>query len=461
MRKFWLASFTLFLIALTLTACGSNSNPQQQSKAGTVYLIGTDAPMPSVVAFQLSLDSLTLSDGTTSQPVVAEKSTIEFSRLLGLRTLLGMNTVAPGTYTSATIKVSSPIISYLDLTTTPASVSTINGTLTQDTFVINFGRPLVVGDSGLAGVHMHLLLNKSLEVDGQGNLTGKVTPVIFLKPLKPTDDDSAIDELRGGLSSVDVAHSSFVLQGPMGRQITIVTDSNTQWQTGESLSTLSQPSIVQISGKVRADRTILADSVEIIARDRFLLGGLVLDTTPSTGPADDVTLLVREEWPDFQGISVGRTATVAFDTNNPPKFDIWNLALPVDFLLFNRSSLVRGQRIAVGGTYDTSTNPATLHPRRVVLHVQGIQGGLVGNSVQVNSGNEGSFQIVNNGLFGYLFAGAPLNVTTSTRTRFGGGITGLADLKNATTMNVRVVGLLLRTANGPVLAAYRVDQITQ
>ncbi len=458
MRKFWLGTIAILVIALTLTGCGANSTtPQQNVKPGTVYLIGTDAPpMASVVAFQISLDSLTLSDGTTSQAVVPEKTAIEFSRLLGLRTLLGINQIPPGSYTSATVKLSQPVISYLDLTTTPASVSTIDGTLTQDTFTINFPQPVVIGESGLAGVHLHLLLNRSLEVvDGQ--LTGKVTPVIRLRPLWPADEDSQIDELRGGLSSVNMGDNSFVIQGLHGRQLTVVTDNNTIWQTGESLSTLSVPAIIQVSGKVRADGAILANEVEVIARDRFFVGGLVLDATPATGPADSVTLLVREEFPDFEGINVGKTGTVAFDSTT--RFDIFALRLPVDFLLFNRSSLVRGQRVALGGTFDTTTSPPTLHPRRVVLHVQGLQGDLVAGSVVVNHGNEGSFKLATNGLFGYLFAGEPMTVTTSTMTRFV-GVAGLAELSNTTSANLRVVGLLLRTANGPILAAYRVEKTT-
>jgi len=120
-------------------------------------------------------------------------------------------------------------------------------------------------------------------------------------------------------------------------------------------------------------------------------------------------------------------------------------------MLFSASSLVLGQSIGVGGTVDTTTNPASFATKRIVLRPQGLQGKVNPNSVSVQSGNNGSFQLVANGFFGFLF-NAPLKVMTSDMTRFR-GVNGLSGLNNVTG-NLEVVGLLLKDASGnPVLVA--------
>jgi hypothetical protein len=407
--------------------------------------------MPSVLAFEVTLGSLTLANTSQSVPVLPEPTPVEFSRLLGLRTLLGLNSVPAGTYTSATVVLASPVISYLDLSTTPASVGTINGTLTNSTLTVPLTPPLVVGDGGLAGLHFHFVLRESLQVDANGDLTGVVDPHLAIRALPPGAEDTFVDELRGGVSSVNAGASLFVLQTPRGRLLTIRVNGETVWEEGESLATLTPPAVVEVSGRVNADGSLTASTVDVLTRDHFLLGGLVLDPDPPTGPAERVTLLVREEIPDLSTLQVGRPATL--EISEDTRFDIQHLDLPLEFLLFNRAALARAQRVAVGGMIDNSTSPSTLHARRVALRRQGLEGLRVPGSVVVESGNTGRFRLHVLGLGGYLLD-EPLRVATSERTRFI-GVGGLAELEGEEPLGVRVVGLLLRRVDTgePVFAA--------
>jgi len=75
---------------------------------------------------------------------LTQPTTVDFARLVGMRSLLGFNTVAPGTYTGATITMASPVISYLNIGTTPPTVNTLNGTLTSSTVTVSFAHPMVV-----------------------------------------------------------------------------------------------------------------------------------------------------------------------------------------------------------------------------------------------------------------------------------------------------------------------------
>lgn len=450
-----------FLLTVALVACGGGGGNQLGIRGGSgggqVFITGTDAPLPSVLAFQVTLTGLTLSNGTTEVSVLSEPTPVEFGRLLGLRTLLGFGAVPAGTYTSATLTLSSPVISFLDISTTPASVGMINGSLTTSSITVALNPALTVSEGGLAGLHLHFRLRDSIQVDANGEITGVVAPQIGLRAIPPDVEEAFVDELRGGLASVNVAGNSFVLQTPRGRLLTIRVDDQTVWEAGESLSTLAVPAFIEVSGRPRADGSLLAAHVEVLGREHFVFGGLVLDPDPATGPADRVTMLVREEIPDLPAVQVGRTATVEFEDFT--RFGIHNVNLPLDFLLFNRAMLTRGQRVAVGGAIDTSTNPASLRIRRVILHRQGFEGARVIGSVNIASGNTGRFALRTDGLFGYLF-GEPLRVVTSERTRFV-NLNGLAALDTSEPMPVRVVGLLLRRSDTgeAVLAASRVERL--
>ena len=98
------ATLLFGLIALLFTACGggtgsSNTSSNNSQQSGSVFVAAEDTPLPAVLAFNVTINSITLSNSSTSVQVLAQPTTVDFARLLGLRTLLGFNTVPPGTYT--------------------------------------------------------------------------------------------------------------------------------------------------------------------------------------------------------------------------------------------------------------------------------------------------------------------------------------------------------------------------
>jgi hypothetical protein len=459
-RLFLKFTFSL-LLAVSLISCGASPDNLLPDPSllgsGKVFVIGEDAPLPSVLAFQITLNDLSLSNGGGPVSLLSGPTEVEFGRLLGLRALLGLSSIPEGTYDSVTLSMSDPIISFLDLTTTPASVGMLNGTLTTTQITVTLDPPLVVTDGGLAALHLHFPLRDALQVDANGELTGAVEPLIRFRAIPPRSEEAFIEELRGGLSSVEADSNSFTLQTRRGRLLTIHVNDQTLWEEGESLATLTPPAILEISGQILNDGSLSASNVDVLTRDHFLLGGLLLDPDPSIGPADRATLLVREEIPDLNGSQVGQTATVEF--GEVTRFDIRNLELPLEFLLFNRGALVRGQRFALGGRIDDSVSPARLRIGRVVLHHQGFQGGHVPGSVGIAEGNRGMFRLFTPGLYGLLFD-KPLRVMTSSHTNFD-GIDGLEQLAaSEDPIPLRVVGFLLRDGDGePAFVARRVRRI--
>jgi hypothetical protein len=370
-----------------------------------------------------------------------------------------MTSIPAGSYSSVTATLSSPVISFLDTSTTPPSVGTMNGTLTQSSVSVQLNQPMIVTDNGLVGLHMDFRLGSSIQVDAAGQITGAVTPKIAFHAVPPDAPDAVIDELRGGVVSVNVAGGSFVMQGPLGRQLTVTTDANTLFAPGESLSTFDTNTVVEVSGSLqRQTLTLLAASVQVISNDRFLVGGFVTDVRPASGTADHMDVLVRVEIPDLPNAQVGRITTLDFDGNE--RFVIQNFLLPVSTFLFNRSSLLPGQVVSAGGQLNTSANPATLDVRRVTLHRQGVAGDWVVGSTNIITGNNGSFRLNAVGLTGVLF-GASAKVLTSDRTRFINLPGGLADVSGTSALPLRVVGLVLQdpVSGKPVIIAWAVEKM--
>lgn len=472
MRRFDIGLLSLALLAASvLVACGGgtqSTSSRPLTNPGTVYVTGSDAPLASIVGFQVTLQSITLSDGTSTVSVLSQPTTVDFARLLGLRTLLALNQVAPGTYTSATLTLSSPVISYLDTAANPPTVSTINGyfgttgTMTT-TVTVALNPNLVVGESGLGGLHMHFNLRDSILTDGSGQVTGNVAPQIQLRVLQSGDDDRHVDELIGGVVSVNTNANTFLMQLPHGRQITVGANSQTQW-SGEGSNTWAlgalQPNYtVEVSGVIQADGTLLADAVEIESIDKFFLGGIVLQVVPPTGSANSFTMFVRTEVPDLTNVTVPGTATLNVNSNT--NFDIRRFNLPVESFLFNQSMMVVGQRVGVAGTINPDNS---LSVKRVALRRQGVQGVPVSGSVQhVGSGDKtGSFQIQNNGMFGLVLgSGAPaqLKVMTSDVTVFKNLPNHLNDI-DTTTNHLAMWGLMLKDGSGnPVFVAGYVEKL--
>jgi hypothetical protein len=162
-------------LAVVLASCGGGIEIQTSllptNQFGTVFLSGTDAPLSSVLAFRVTLTGLTVSNGTTSASLLTQPQDVEFARLNGLRTLLDMRSVPAGTYTSITATLASPVISFLDTSTSPPSIGTLNGTLTQSSVTAQLRQPLTVADGDLIGLLMDFRLAQSLERDATSRRT--------------------------------------------------------------------------------------------------------------------------------------------------------------------------------------------------------------------------------------------------------------------------------------------------
>ncbi len=452
--------FLVLLAVIGLSSCSGSSSASNPGSTGqgSVFVVGTDASLPSVVSCQIMVTGVTINNGTTNVPVLTTPQVVDFAQLSGLHQLLDLNAVPTGTYGSATVMIASPVIGFVNTTPNPPTISTINGTLTQSSVTVNFANPFVMTDAQLVGLRMEFDLRQSLQTDANGQITGTVNPVFDMELLAADDANVSIDDFHGGVVGV-TGDNTFVIQGPKGRQWTVDTDSNTIFDDpSEPISSFTTNTIVEVSGQLNAvTHDIDASEVEVVSDDKFVLSGLFTSIRPPTGPATAADLYVRAELPDVTGIQDGQITTLAL--NGTERYKIANISNPITALLFNNSALAAGQSVDVGGTLVTNNGVPTLTVHRIVLQRQGQAGTWVPGSTNIQSGNAGSFQLNDNSTAGVLLPN-PLTVITANSTYFI-NLSGLSALSGTNPIPIRVVGFVLidPLTGNPVLVARSVEEL--
>jgi len=452
--------------ALVVAGCsGGGSAPAPITPAvvqGPSFVVGTDAPMASVVSFSVQIESITATDqNNNTVQLISGTPTVDFARFNGLRTLLDMNDVNAGSYNNISITLGSATIGYLQTNIGSApTIATMTASYPQGaatyTYTTTLNNPIVVANGGApVGLHVDFDLRKSIAVDGTGAITGAVTPTFTVDGVGTSDPGAYIDCFDAAVVSVNTTAQSFVVQGPHGRQFTVNVSGQTEWENNESLSDLTAgSSIVTLSGTLdRADATIDADDVAILSQDGFYAGGQITYVQPATGPATSFDLYVRGLLPTTTGLSLGQIATV--DLSGNEKYFIYWFHNPLTEFVFNPSGLLPGQHVSVGGPATGAANSADVTVKRVVLRDWGFNTSVVANSVNVANG---TFQVQINGFAGQLIP-QTVTVYTANKTDFRNGLTGVGDLTAGE--NVRVVGLLLKDplSGNTVLLAHYVDEL--
>ncbi len=250
---------------LLATGCGSSviSTASQQSgqATGSSFVIGTDAPMASVISFNVQITSLVANPMGGGAPVslISGTPTVDFARFNGLQTLLDSNDVAAGTYDSITITLGAGTIGYLNTGSGAPTVATMTASYPTNTnpVTITLANPLVVKQNNSpVGLRVDFDLAKSIGVDSTGAINGTVTPTFNMKAVANSDGGGYIDEFVAGVVSVNQNGQSFVVQGPHGENFTIDVNGQTEWDGSASLATLAADgtsAIVQVVGHDGSD----------------------------------------------------------------------------------------------------------------------------------------------------------------------------------------------------------------
>jgi hypothetical protein len=435
-----------------LAGCSSGSSADVGTQSGSVFTMATDAPLPSVVSCQIQVDGVSLNGGPN---LLSQPALVDFAQWSGLHQLVDLSAVPTGTYTTATITLdntTTPVIQYINTAVNPPTVNTLSGAaLSSFSVAVPLANSFTLTASDLVGFRMEFDIAASLATNN-GQLTGTINPTFHVALLNAMDANVSIDNFRAGFVGA-VNATTFTVQGPHGRQWTVVTNNNTQFDTAELPSSYTTDSVLEISGYLDpVSKMIDASEIAEISTDHFFLGGLFTSIRPpAPAAATAADLFVRTELPDITGLEPGQITTLTL--NGSELYKIANVNLPVlTSLLFNNNSLTPGQVVAVGGVTNTSGGTTTLIPHRVVLERQG-QFGTVTTAPTITTGNQGSFLLNDNSPAGILLP-TPLKVLTFNSTNFI-NLSGLS----AVTGNIRVVGFVLFNSGAPVMVARSVEQL--
>ena len=465
-----LLTIGLFLAAAVMSGCAGSNSTATPAQSGTMVLMGTDSPtLANVVSFQVPISAITVSgSGKTNVPVLSSPTTIDFSRLVGMRTLIDIQPLAPGSYMSATINFGgNPTLTVLNTSpTAPPTVTPMNAEFSTMSTTVNFSQPLTVGQSQTLGLLLDFRIGKSIPIDpSTGNIAENsagvvtVTPDVGLTILSPEQAKFEIDDLRGGVQSINT-DGSFVLQRPGGPQFTVSTDSSTEWgPSGQSFSTLSTSDIVNVEEGIVDPATGMVKAGEIdVFPDKFVMTGLVTYVNPaaSAGTAcmPTVSLLVRSAIPGVTGSAYTEDQISQISLTGSENYWVGNnnwLGSAANFN-FGPCSLVPGQALTIGGTLDSSGN---LTPKRVVLTVQGFSG-----TAASGVGTDNTFQFSPQGLAGVLLP-SPVTVQLIELPLFSTELEGLSGTSGISSgVELHVAGLVLynpTTNTTDILAAHVAD----
>lgn len=455
-------SAAFFALAVLLMAgCGDHSMPAVNNPnvpTGSAFVIGTDAPVASVVSFNVQVQAIDATDSNNNTVhLLGSPTTVDFARYNGLQTLLDMNDVPAATYNSITVTFGSGTIGYLQTGSgTEPSIQTLPAIFDSSSVTDTLATPLVVAQTGPVGIHLDFRLDKSIVVDSGGQITGHVTPTLDIRAVGPDDPGAYIDEFTAGVVSIDPTAQSFVIQGPHGRNLTVNVNGQTEWDNGDTINDLTTTSIVQISGNLdKADSTIDADEVAILTQNGFYASGQITWVQPPSGTATSFDLYVRGTLPaSGDSVTLGQISQVAL-TGSEKYFIYWMHNRFTQFL-FNSSTLLPGQHVSVGGPLSGAASQP-IGVKRVVLRNWGFNGTVAANT---GSTTAGSFQMNVTGFAGLLIPG-PVTVYTASGTHWRDGYTSDNDITVGS--KVRVVGILIKdpTSGNPVILGHYVDDMNQ
>ena len=463
------------LPVLTLTGCGSSIQSNQgltvNVQSGSVAVFGSDAPLCDVYSFQLTLSGATLTPAAGGTPVSvitsANPVTVDFARLVDFANLLHLSSVPVGTYSQLNLTLSNPQLTVLDVTQTPpAPVAVTNTSLTTSTVTVSLQPQLVVEQGKSSGLMVDFSLQKSVQVDGNGQVTGVVDPIFRagMSANSSADGVGRAQDMHGVVQSVSTSSSnssftgSFALQvfGGAGPVFTINTTTQTRFEGLASLSGLSQSDFVEVDAHVDTSGNIIADEVEeemqeTLSTQRAAFIGRVLSVTrDQTGAATQFVMVVAEEFPSLEDsiplrspLTVNVSGTTIYGVARP----FWNEAS----LTFNANALGVAESVAVRGLVQPGT-PISVSAHAVFLKPRTVLGHFSTLLAAGGDGRTGGFTMVP---CGSLFQANPITVLTFNDSQFYGFST-LTQLTPAPLLGTR--GLLFYqqtagSANGASWAA--------
>lgn len=266
--------FALFALATLLIAAGCGGGggssaapsptPVPAGSSSTQFRIG-DAPVDSVIAFEVTVSALSLTPSAGGSPVVVPVpagNRIELSHSSAKFEPFAIGSLPQGSFSSASMTLVNSELTFVNSTGTLVH---INGPATA-TVSIPLSPAITIGTSPMV-LNIDVNLANSITTSAgvvNGISFGPTSFSITAKapgaPGAQQDDDGEFEDVRGTVTAA--SSSNFTLKiGQTGSSLTFNFDSTTSFSDGVTSTTLLNQ-IVKVEGSTRSDGTLFAKEVE-------------------------------------------------------------------------------------------------------------------------------------------------------------------------------------------------------
>jgi hypothetical protein len=457
------ACSAIALSVLLMIGCGgssssSNTNPQPHTTALQVNL--GDAPSDRLVAVSMTLGSMTLTKSAGGSVTVVSSSTpVEMMHLMGTVEPISLMNVPQGTYSGASISITSAVVMYVDPSTMQLVQKSVSGPMPA---TINFNPNLTVGTSPMV-LNLDMNMASSVSIDSSGNVS--MTPTMTAS-MNPGGTGSSQDPENGGMEHMtgtvmSSSGNSFTMSTMQSSQnISVTTGSSTQFEGMSGMGGMSNGMIVMVDASMQSDGTFMAQKVQSMMSmsGGSMAGGLVAGTTGN--PVTQLTLVMHEGAGTGMTVSylagtttvdVSPTAVFNIDTDN---VDMSSLPFtPV----FDGSTVLKGQRVEAvsstgmmqGGGMGGMMGGGTITASEIDLEQEGLSGTV---SAYTGSAAPTTFTltVASDSAFATLTGATTITVFQQSGTE----LRGMTTITNGNVIHVR--GLLFFDAGTYKLVAGRI-----
>src|SRR5581483_7198659 len=397
-QKIWrLATYSacaaLIMSFLLLLGCGggtsSSQNPNPQPNTTALQVNLGDAPSDRLVAVSMTIGSMTLTNGSGGTVTVVSSSTpVEMMHLMGTVEPISLMNVPRGTYSGATVNISSAMVLYMDPATMQLVQKSVSGPMTA---TVNFSPSLTVGTSPMV-LNLDMSMASSVSIDNSGNVT--MTPTMTAS-MNACCTGNSHDPQNGGMEHMtgtvmSFSGSSFMMSMMQSSQnISVTTGSSTQFEGMGGMGGMSNGMIVMVDATMQSDGTFMAQKVESMMS---MSGGSMADglvTSLSGSPVTQLTIgtmdgtgsgMMGSDLAGTLTVNVSPTAVFKIDSDN---VDMSNLPFTPTF---DGTTVFKGQRVEAvsstgmmsGGGMGGMMGGGTINASEIDLEQQGLSGTVSG-----------------------------------------------------------------------------------
>jgi Domain of unknown function (DUF5666)/Domain of unknown function (DUF4382) len=467
MRKLALLASAVLSVAALVAGCGGGTQSTQPLAPRSLSLSIRDNPPSgvSVLSFEINVTGASLQPSDTSKAAVSLVTSpieVELTQLETEKALLNALNAPDGTYSSISFTFANPQLTILNQTGQTITMGTqtcltgqvceFKPALNQSSVTISSTPfPVTVSASAPIGLTVDFDLNSSI----QSNLS--VTPSVTLAAVAAQPSTGELEDIEGLKGKVQsVSSAGFTLQdGTSGQTFTINVDNNTQYQDFNQVGCAANNfSCVQVGQIVEVEHLLVMDNGTLLASEIQLDDGVNQEelegTIVAVNPANNqFQMVVEDEEPAVQGVSVGNSVTIAINAGAQYAIDSDDLsgAIPSGVSFASASDLLIGQEVKVRALIVSSSIAGTTATTdRVKLHMSQFPGTVASLNAPNFAVNNLPALFTSNGI-------SQVQVVVSSGTEFE-GISGSSSLTAGNSVVLR--GLLFKTAGDPILVAKKV-----